>query len=139
MLLLQFCQERYVFCVIGLFMVYYDAESQKSVYISGRERAPQNVQKDMYVNHEGCFGNAVSYTDISLKISVIAMNRSSFQLFLFLYDEFQTQSTLLYLVRSGPTGHYTENMAAFHGKTSSNQQSILPEMVFIYLTVSQKP
>lgn len=68
-------------------MVYYDAESQKSVYISGRERAPQNVQKDMYVNHEGCFGNAVSYTYISLKISVIAMNRSSFQLFLFLYDE----------------------------------------------------
>lgn len=56
------------FYVTGLFMVYYDAESQKSVYISGRERAPQNVQKDMYVNHEGCFGNAVCYTCISLKI-----------------------------------------------------------------------
>lgn len=39
----------------GLFMVYYDAESKKSVYISGRERVPKNVQKDMYVNHQGCF------------------------------------------------------------------------------------
>lgn len=59
-------------------MVYYDAESKKSVYISGRERAPKNVQKDMYVNHQGCFGNAVGYTCISLKISVITFNISMY-------------------------------------------------------------
>nr|XP_022290433.1 gamma-glutamyltranspeptidase 1-like isoform X2 [Crassostrea virginica] len=39
----------------GLFIVYYDAKSRKSVYISGRERAPLNVRKDMYVNESTCF------------------------------------------------------------------------------------
>ncbi|XP_062589611.1 glutathione hydrolase 1 proenzyme-like [Saccostrea cucullata] len=40
----------------GLFIVYYDAKSQKSVYISGRERAPKNIHSDIYVNKSGCLG-----------------------------------------------------------------------------------
>ncbi|XP_061178533.1 glutathione hydrolase 1 proenzyme-like [Saccostrea echinata] len=40
----------------GLFIVYYDAKSQKAVYISGRERAPKNIPGDIYVNKSGCFG-----------------------------------------------------------------------------------
>jgi hypothetical protein len=36
--------------------VYFDAKTQKSIYVIGRERTPMHFRDDMYVNQSGCFG-----------------------------------------------------------------------------------